>query len=395
MQIRGTVNTIPQCPVFNHRERRASMVQSKRAGATAVAPSLCTSAFLTQKIQPITSDESKVALYGFNVTETHKWIAGCCRRFLETIGMKYDYKCNTRHTKPIMLLDIIEYFEKKIEPLGLSLSIRKEEEENDNEVLKCVVYRYGSEMELSIPVFYCCPAEYLSPEGADLYKHFIKYVSDRTRIDIGVKEYTDNYYLGMLSDIYQDTCCQEEDDVQFGMVKHYCNNGKFRPLLDEIDALPVYEGKYFKTLLEEYRHKCPSEENDLVECMIDGIDVVKDLNRHWFDFDPDNDGMPNANGYVEDGNSSSGVMASAILYSENDGLCDEMLDMINGDADSGLNITTWNICQYLTPKLKKSQIKEFVRCKDLVRDFKEWLDKFYNASGKFDRYGEPEECTEQ
>ena len=128
--------------------------------------------------------------------------------------------------------------------------------------------------------------------------------------------------------------------------------------------------------------------------MMEGIDVIKDANYYWFEFNPDDDGISNEYGFDSADGYASGVFASAILFSEQDGISEQLLDTVNNEANAGIIMTGWNIHQWLSPDIKKADVLEFMRCKDLVASLDKWLRVFYTATEKFDKYGKSEQDSE-
>ena len=171
-------------------------------------------------------------------------------------------------------------------------------------------------------------------------------------------------------------------------------DGEFWNLFNELYGLSREKPENLYEALEEYLHECPVNETELVEAMMEGIDIVKDMNCYWFEFNPDDDGIEDEYGnYGSDGYASS-VFSSAILYSEHDGISDALLDSVNNEVNAGIMMTGWNIHQWLSPKMKKSDILEFMRCKDLCSSFDKWIRTFYRATEKFDLYGKSKQDTE-
>ena len=400
MQIQRATR-VPQGFVFHLGKRPKAGISGKGRGAATAAPSLCAPAFLTTKIESIRpSDEDAASRFGINIGKSYANVLACCKRFLKIAKLDFDFKPNVGLAKSQMLGELIDYFESKIEPLGLELVVRKKNsQDEETDVLQCVVYRPGLEFEGTILILYSAPAVYMSAEGCQMYKRFMKFVSDSMNIPLGAADHSENFYLDCIINMYE-----YEDFGQYGedeelvernhILDKYKQDGEFWNLFDEINSLPKEGPEDLYEALEEYRHQCPIDETEIVEAMMEGIDIVKDANCYWFEFNPDDDGMEDEYGnYGSEGYASS-VFASAILFSENDGVTEAMLDMINNEADSGIMITGWNIHQWLSPKMKKADILEFLRCKDLIASLSEWTNTLYRAVEKFDLYGKSEQDTE-
>ena len=388
--------------VFGTGVRTKARVQGKGRGAATAAPSLSAPAFLTTTIEPIRpSEKDATARLGINIDNSYSNVLACCKRFLKFVGIEFDYEPIVGFTKSQALGELIDYFENKIEPFGLSLVVSMKFPQGDEtDVLQCVVYRWGSELEDTIVILYCAPARYLSPAGSQMYKRFMKFVSDCTQIPLGIPEHSENFYLDCMMNMYdEDDFDHYEDDEEEvkekdPVLEKYKVDGEFWNLFDEIYGLSREKPEDLYEALEEYLHECPVNETELVEAMMEGIDIVKDMNCYWFEFNPDDDGIEDEYGnYGSDGYASS-VFASAILYSEHDGISEALLDSVNNEVNAGIMMTGWNIHQWLSPKMKKADILEFMRCKDLCASFDKWLRTFYRATEKFDLYGKSEQDTE-
>lgn len=401
MQTKRTTR-VPQGFVLNTGVRAQAGISRKGRGAATAAPSLSAPAFLTSKIEPIRPTDKDVAgMFGIRIYKSYSNILACCKRFMKFVGIEFDFKPTVGLTLSQTLGELIEYFENKIEPLGLTLVVSKKFPQGDEtDVLQCVVYRWGRELEETIVILYCAPARYLSPAGSQMYKRFMKFVSDSTQIPIGIPEHSENFYLNYIMNMYEeDDFDHYEDDEEVvkekdPVLEKYKVDGEFWNLFDEIYGLSIEKPEELYEALEEYLHECPVNETELVEAMMEGIYIVKDMNCFWFEFNPDDDGIEDEYGnYGSDGFSSS-VLASAILYSEHDGISDALLDSVNNEVNAGIMMAGWNIHQWLSPKMKKADILEFMRCKDLCASFDKWLRKFYRATEKFDLYGKPKKYTE-
>lgn len=390
---------VPQGFVFNTGVRAKKGVQRKGRGAATTAPSLSAPAFLTSKIEAIRPTDKDIAgRFGIRLDKSYANVLACCKRFLKFVGTEFDFKPTAGLTLSQRLRELIEYFESKIEPLGLTLVVSKKFPQGDEtDTLQCVVYRWGKELEDTIVILYCAPAKYLSPAGSQMYKRFMKFVSDSTAIPLGIPEHSVNFFLDCIMNMYEeDDFDHYEDDEEKvkekdPVLEKYKKDGEFWNLFDEINGLPSEKPQDLYEALEVYLHECPVNETELVESMMEGIDVVKDANCYRFEFNPDEDGIEDE--YGNDGYASS-VFASAILYSEHDGISDALLDNVNNEVYAGVMMTGWNIHQWLSLKMKKADILDFMRCKDLCASFDKWLRSFCKATEKFDLYGKSKQDTE-
>lgn len=371
-------------------------VSHKRGAATA-APSVCAPAFLTTPIDVIRpADNNAAERFDINIGKSYKRLMACCKRFLKFVGVEYDFAPTNGLSESQRLGELIEYFEKKLQPLGLSLCMSKKTPQGDEQkVLESVVYRWGKELEDVIVIMYAGPARYLSEKTSMLYKRFFKFVSDSMNIPLGINEHGENFYLQMLMDCEDafDFEEPEEPDPE-GPIAKYRQDGEFWNFFDEVGSLPQERQETLLADMQAYRNECPNEELDLLDAMVWGIPIVNDMNCFWFEFNPEDDGLPDEYGRTDNDGWSSSVFASAILFSENDGVGEQLLDCINNEVNSGIMMSGWNIHQWLSPTMKKADIDEFMRCKDILKPFDEWLSVFYREASKFDLYGKSEQCSE-
>lgn len=339
-------------------------------------------------------------MFHINIDKSYANILSCCKRFLKFIGIKFDFKPTKGLNKIQMIVELIHYFETKIEPLGLTFIVSKKGRKGTEiDVLQCIVYRCGKELDDTIVILYCAPARYLSPAGCQMYKRFMKFVSNSTNIPLGIPKHTDNFYLDGIINFYEDEDFyiygdEENEEKEFlPVIEKYKQDGEFWKLFNEIKRLPNEKTEDLYKALKEYLNQCPVKETEVVDAMIDGINIVKDANCYWFNFNPDDDGFPDEYDQYCCNEYSSSVLSSAILFSEHDGISDALIDSINNEVNSGVTMSGWNIHQYLSPKMRKEDILEFMRCKDLCASLSKWLIKFYRATEKFDLYGKLNQDT--
>lgn len=398
MQARAAIR-VPQGFVRGHIKPASIAIPSKRGATRKVTPSFGAPAFLTQKIADIRPAESDIADgYGINLDKSYEHLLKCCMRFSQFVGLKFDFAPQIGYTKPQKICSLIDYFVKLIEPLGLEFFVSKKSPQGDEvNVMECAVYRYGRELEESVVVLYVSPARYLTPRSAELYKRFMKFFSDSTHIPLGTIDNRENLYIDSILSIYDyDPYYSEltEDDDDYPEVAHrreiaaaYKEDGEFWNLFDEIQCLPKQNAKQLYKDLDEYRKDCPIKEVDLIECLAEGIDIIKDMNIYWFEFNPEDNGLPDDYGNMDGDDWASSVFASAILYSEQDGICEMLLESINSEVNACINMSGWNIHQYLSPTMRKADIMDFMRCRDRVGEFSKWIRDYYTNIEEFDRYG--------
>lgn len=383
--------------VFGTGVRTKARVQGKGRGAATAAPSLCAPAFLTSPIRPIRpTSEDTAARLEIDIDKSYANVSASLRRFFKVVGIEYDYEPKKDLTRAQQLGELIDYGEKKMDSLGLSLAVSKKDcQGGDVDTLECVVYRWGKELEDTIVILYCAPAVYMSPEGCQMYKRFMKFVTVSTGIPLGIPEHTENFYLDCIVNMDDDYMYEEdEEEEKDPVILKYRQDGEFWNLFDEIGGLPKEKPGDLYAALDDYRQRCPDDETEVVEAMMEGIDIIKDANYYWFEFNPDDDGLPNEWGNDSADGYASSVFASAILFSEQDGISEQLLDTVNNEVNAGIMMTGWNIHQWLSPKTAKADILEFMRCKDLCASLDDWLRTFYRATEKFDLYGKSEQDTE-
>lgn len=393
---------ILQSPVRHNRVDAHVRIQSKRGATRKTAPSICAPAFLTKPIDAIRpSDETVVSSYGIDVKTSYDNLVKSCKRFSSVAGLKFDFSPRGDFSKAQNLGLLIDYFEELIQPLGLNLSVSKLTPRGEvTNVLSFVVYRYGRELEETIVILYVSPAMYLSPKSAEVFKRFMKFFHDSTNISLGVNDRGENFYLDSILNMYEDDPFYEDDDDdeenanRKSIAAAYREDGDFWNLFDEIVNMPVEKADSLAEDILNYMKDCPVEEYDLIKVLYEGIDIVKDMNCYWFDFNPDDDGLPESSGGMDEAGWASSVFSSAILYSENDGIADMLLDLINDEVNSGIMMSGWNIHQYLYPNMKKDVIADFIRCKDKVAEFDSWLCRYSRQVEKFDKYGKLESNIE-
>lgn len=394
---------ISQSPVRSHVRPASVRVSCKGNGATGtVAPSLCSTAFLNQKIADIRPDDSMfLSQYGISIDSTYDHVLKCCKRFSRLTKMKFDFQPDKTMTKAQDLDRLISQFGDCIRHFGLEFFVGKKRFQGEEAgTMECAVYRAGVELDGKVVVLYVSPARYLSPRSAELFKRFMKFFSESTHIPLGI----DNFYLDSILSMYEDDpyyseLTEDDDDYPEAAKRRsisaaYNEDGEFWNLFDEIRCLPKQNAKELYDDLDKYRKNCPQEELGLMEAIADGIGIVKDMNAWWFDFNPANDGLPDGYGNINGDCWSSAVVASAILYSEHDGMSDMLMDAVNDEVNAGVGISGWNMHQYLSLNIGKPVVDEFMACKDNVVEFSLWLQRYYIEMEKFDRYGKSEEHPE-
>lgn len=395
--MQGQASRISSSPVQKLGRGMQTKRVSHQRGAATTVPSVCSPAFLTTPIDVIRpADSNAASRFGINIEKSYRQVLACCKRFFKFVGVRFDFAPTSGLSRSQQLGELIDYFEKKIEPLGLSLCVSKKTPQGkEQEILECVVYRFGRELEGKIVIFYVSPARYLSSLSSALYKRFMKFLSDSMNIPLGIIEHGENFYLQMLMDFeYAFDFEEPEEPVSERSIVRYKEDGEFWNLFDEINGLPQETADTLLTDLQAYLKDSPIDEADVIKVMINGVPIVKDANCYWFEFNPEDDGLPDAYERIDNDGWASSVFASAILFSEHDGVENQLLGCINDEVNAGIMMSGWNIHQWLSPKMKKEDIDNFMRCKDLVANLDKWVHDFYQETSKFDKYEQSEQCAE-
>lgn len=396
-----TAIRISRSPVQGGGHTPSVRVSRKGGAARKAAPTLCAPAFLTQKIADIRpAEQDGLSFFDIDIDSSFDYILKCCRRFCKFTKIQFGFEPNASMTKSQNLGLLIECMDKAVSQFGLDFFVSKKSPQGEElRVLTCAVYRVGHELEETIVIMYVSPARYLSPESAELFKRFMKFFSESTNIPLGIIGNRNNYYVDVLLSLHDDDpiffeYLNDEELASYNDRKSiaaaYNEGGEFWNLFDEINSLPTQDAKKLADDIDSHFKDCPTNEVELMKCLLSGIDIVKDMNCFWFEFNPEDDGLPDAYGNVDGEGWASSVFASAILYSEQDGISERLLESINCDVSDGIVLSGWNIHQYLSPTVKKAYIDDFMRCRNNVGKFSNWLVEFHDKAQKFDKYGESE-----
>lgn len=396
MQRAGLNIQIPSSSLFCSQRRNKYDAVGKRGGrrvahSSSSTPSSDPFAFLKQKIEEIRiSDEQYLSRYGIDIKESFEKLKRTYRKFSEYYSCEYKVDYTGCETTADRILKLAESFDAQVESTGFYMSLSKD---YDATALNFVLYYSLSELDWTVCIFYCSPADYLSEEGGLIYKKFIKYISCCMGISIGVEDNVENYFLDAIINWYDEGVYSSDDEPDEGklyIAKMYQRGGKFQKLFQEISNLPRMNEFYINKELENYRKKCPHEELELVECMIDGVSIIKKMNICQYDFTPDVD--------TENDDYCDGKVmipwTTAILYSSHDGLSDDLVDCINTDVQSGLEAVSWMANLILTDETTPTELKGFEANKNLGEKFGKWIDRFNKLTEKFDRYEQPQRKVE-
>jgi hypothetical protein len=395
MQRAGLNIQIPSSSLFCSQRRNKYDAVGKRGGRrmcnSSSSPSSDPFAFLKQKIEEIRiSDEQYLSRYGIDIKGSFEKLKRTYKKFSEYYSFEYEVDYTGCETTADRILKLAESFDAQVESTGFYMSLSKD---YDATALNFVLYYPLSELDWTICIFYCSPADYLSEEGSLIYKKFIKYISCCMGISIGVEDNVENYFLEAIINWYDEGIYSSDDEPDEGklhIAKMYQRGGRFQKLFQEISNLPRMNEFDINKELENYREKCPHEELELVECMIDGVSIIKKMNVCQYDFTPDVD--------TENDDYCDGKVmipwTTAILYSSHDGLSDDLVDCINTDVQSGLEAVSWMANLILTDETTPTELKEFEANKDLGEKFEKWINGFNKLTEKFDRYEQPQRKVE-
>lgn len=398
MRQQGTIKRILSNPVQNVGSRyRTLRVDESLGGRKSDSSSPKGGnpfAFLNEKLEIIPiSDKQILSSFGIDSAKNYNMLREVGSRFLKHFGVEENvefYNCSSDSEK---LGSLIEWFESKVVEHGFNFSAIKMDTDSDTDI-DFVVYKNMEAMDWMVCTIYCSPADNLSKEGSDVYKRYIKFISDYMGIGLGIEDNEQNYYLCMLSECYSDEDNEQFDQTDWEkeerlkrqeIMNEYKEGGKFHKLFEEIKNIPDFSYEELLRKLEWYRNVCPDNERSLAECMIDGLPIVPKMGCDRFDFNPESGLFGEENdGFV------SVPLTSAILYSIHDGIGDEFVDMLNNDINSGMESCGWNMWMCLDDKMTDADIREFIDNKDIGSDFSDWICRFNEESGKFDNYEQTE-----
>lgn len=347
-------------------------------------------AFLSQNIEPIrTSDEQYLLTFGIDVKESFSRLERNSRKFLDFYGYEYNVDYSGCKTSSDKIVRLTEWLSGQVLSAGYELSLSRDYE---GKYLSFVIYYPLEELDYTICIFYCAPAQFLSPEGGRIYKDFIKFISDSMGIDIGAVENNSNYYLDAIVnwiDEGNEEFSDESDEDELLISKQYRNGGSFYKLFEEISSQKRLSSNEIMDELKAYLPVCKKDEVELIECMIEGVPLISKMYVGWYDFVPDS--------YDEEYDDERMAIpwTTSILYSSKDGMGDELLECLNSNMQSGIEASRWLNNLPLTGKTKADDIREFEADRNLGKRFGDWMDKFNKLAEKFDNYGKDKGYSEQ
>lgn len=387
---------VSQRALSGHRRIAWVNVPGNAGKKREIRASFCTAPFLRHKIEIIEPSGNDVLyFFGIDVAKSFYHILASMKRFCKTAGLKFDFKADRAGMND--LNELVDYCQKVIEPLGLEMNISRPTEVDDwDGLLDCCLYRYGKEMDYTILVMYVSPADYLSPQSAELFKKWMSFFSFTTSIHLGFC--SDNMELECIMDMHDENEFDEEEaEEYYGISKDvfqaYKEGGKFEKLMQEIYSKKCHSPASLHKEISDYLERCPEEEKALFEVILEGIPIVDRICIYDYDYNPFANGFPDEYGNTYEDEYNSTVQCSAILYSEQDGIGEMMIENINSNTQGGIEYYGFNLFLNLTPKTKKDSIRWFINSRDEIKVFSEWYNKYYEQATKFDKYGRREESA--
>lgn len=330
--------------------------------------------------------------YNLKIKSSYDRLCKVAARFLKYFGQPFDFEPDVKDNLLKKFDALISWFEKKVEEQGLSLATLKHDPyDEDCGDIDFVVYSTCSELEMKVIIFIASPAETLPHSARELYMEFIKFVSDRMCIELGNN--SDNYYLDMVFSYHDDPEQDIEEldgtDREYlqkrrDVIAAYKENGAYWKLFKQIERL---KPENLEQRIREYVKKCEySDVKRLFQVILEGLPIIQKMNIHWFDFNPDFDGIEeNEDSFIDT------LACQAILYSNNDGIENALINTLENDYNCGVCPVGYNIHLWLSEETKDEHIEELMENLDLGSRFAEWNIKFYDVVKVFDKIQEEQE----
>ena len=392
-----TERPVSQGPVRHRKDRPAEHVQeqpgrTKGQSETATTYEVDPFGFLNTKVKDIpVTEEYMTGCFGLNVESGYDKLYKVSAIFLDFFGKPFDFE-PPKEENAVKIDSLITWFETKVEDIGFELATVKHDiYDEDCSEIDFVVYNPIPELDLNVAVFITSPVETLPKKAADLYAKFIKFLSSRMSLTLDIA-YTNNYYLDMAMSYFDDP--EENIDELEGedrkmlqerrdLIANY-KTGIYKKIFDDIDKLST-DG--LNESIAQYITECKNKDIvHLFKVLLEGMPIVSKMNIHWFDFNPEVDGI------VESKDSYCEVFnQQLILYSFNDGIEDEVLRGLTNDYNCGVVPVGYNMRLNLHEEITIDDIAEFVDNKDLGKKFAEWSGEYYRIVKKFDAIQEKEE----
>lgn len=394
MQQAGVIVSVPHKAQRNSRggfkiKKEAKYNRRSRTRNSASPSTDDAFAFLNETFGELTKSDSQLKkIYRLDAEGSYDNLRKCCERFLEYFGKKLEYKVEETDTYGFMLQKLIEEAERKVNDLGLSFFPVKRDEGK----IDFVVYKEIEELEWTICIYYCNPANGMSEKGGVLYKKFISFLTRSLGIPAGIVENSDNERLDeILNWRMEEECedeeeeCEDEEERLYNnrrrfITKAYDLGGEYEKLFHEINRMAIQDGSVLKKELEDYRNVCPEEEIEIIECMMDGIAILPTMNIfHW-------DGV-NQENYDSDNAYIILPYTTCVLFSQHDGIDEDLIEELSSEMNSGVEVINWNLQLTISKELKEEDIKGFYDGLDNGKKFSEWTYNFIDLTKKFDIYG--------
>lgn len=396
-----TEGTVPQRPVSNRRGRPARLVQERLGRKVGTSGAVATRgsdplAFLNGKIEDLPVTEEKFSsCFNLNIRSSYERLRSVTARFLKCLGKESCFVPVEKAGVVENLDNLQSWFEKEISELGLELQVTKHDPyDEDCGDIDFVVYSTCYELDMKVLIFIVSPVETLPTKAAGLYRQFIKFVSDSMSIRIGTS--TDNYYLDMVmsyhDDLEQDIEELEGEDRMLleerrKVIAAYKDGGEYDKLFEQIRRLSPESSESLKKRMEEYIKECnDADVCHLFKVLVDGLPLIKMMNINWFDFNPDVNGIK-----ANDDSFIDVYSQQAILYSNNDGIEEALINALENDYNCGVLPVSYNIHMWLNDRQTEDDIREFMDNLDLGALFSRWMVDYYEASKKFDKIQEEDE----
>ena len=384
-----TERKVSQGAVRHRKDRPAELVQEQHARKSKSKAAATHEAdpfdFLNVKIESkAVTEEHMPSCFALNLESSYDRLCKVSAKFLDYFGKPFDYE-PPKDNSAGKFDALVTWFEKKVEEVGfLFATVKHDSYDEDCGDIDFVVYNPTYKLEMKVTSFIVSPVETLPKKAAYLYARFIKFLSRQMCLSLDI-EHTDNYYLDMAINYFGDP--EENIDELEGEDKKMLQErrdliasyktGKYKKIYDEINRL---EANGLEKDIDQFIAECKDKSVVyLFKVLKKGLPIVSKMNIHWFDFNPDKDGIEDSqDSYIEVFNQQM------ILYSFNDGIEDEVVRLLDSDYNCGLIPVGYNMHLTLHKSLKREDVAEFVDNRNLGNDFYEWYNEYYNAVKKFD-----------
>ena len=376
--------------VRHHKARPARNVQklhedARRTSSAIAAHKDDTFGFLNETFKELAvTDELMSGCYGLNIASSYDRLRTVSAVFVGYFDKPFDFEPPTNADTAQRLEALMEWFEKRVNEQGFQLAtVKYDPYDWENGDIDFVVYNPIEELEMMVTGIIASPVETLPKKASELYARFLKFFSYSTTVSLGYN--SDNYYLDMVIESYDDSEQDleelDEEDRKYleqrrTLVADY-KTGKYKKMFEEIDRLDT-NGLYED--IAAYIHECKEHDvRHLFEVLLEGMPIVGKMNIHWFDFNPEVDGITEAqDSFIEV------FSQQMILYSFNDGIEEGVINALENDYNCGVIPVGYNQRLRLHESLDYNDIADFVDNRNLGHDFAKWSADYYHAVNKFD-----------